>query len=54
MHFGVSPLEMILPEPQMEIWHKPKDRVLTESCLQRHRASHVAWVIQENLAAANV
>jgi hypothetical protein len=47
MKFQISPLEMILSEPQMEIWHKTKDRVVEETNLTRHRASYDAWLIQE-------
>ncbi len=47
MDFSVSPLEMILSEPQMEVWYETRDRVLGESQLQRHRASNDAWIIQE-------
>lgn len=45
--FHISPLEMILSEDQMKIWHKTKDRILKESCFKRHRASTDAYVIQE-------
>lgn len=47
MDFYVSPLEAILSEAQMASWHGTKDRVLSESDSQRHRASYDAWVIQE-------
>jgi hypothetical protein len=47
MTFHVSPLEMILSEPQMAIWHKTKDKVIEEMNLTRHRASYDAWLIQE-------
>lgn len=47
MAFEVSPIERILSEKQMNIWHNTKDRVLMESQLTRHRASNDAWVIQE-------
>lgn len=47
MLFRVSPLEMILSESQMQLWHEEKDRVLATLDLSRHRASHDAWVIQE-------
>jgi len=47
MKFEVSPLEMILSESQMEIWHETKDRVIAELGLARHRASYDAWIIQE-------
>lgn len=47
MAFSVSPLEMILTEPQMTHWHETKARVLDEVKQQRHRASFDAWVIQQ-------
>lgn len=47
MHFHVSPLEMILTEHQMSIWHTTKDHISRELALVRHRASHDAWMIQE-------
>lgn len=45
--FTVSSLEMILTEPQMEIWHETKDRVIRELDLKRHRASNDALIIQQ-------
>ncbi len=45
--FYISSLEMILTEPQMEIWHSTKDLVVEEMQLKRHRASYDALVIQE-------
>ncbi len=47
MQFSVSPLEMILSEQQMAVWHETKDRIIAEMNITRHRASHDAWVIQE-------
>ena len=47
MAFSVSPLEMILSEPQMEKWHETKNELLKETTQQRHRASFDAWIIQE-------
>jgi len=47
MKFHLSPLELILTEPQMAIWHKEKHAVETELAATRHRASHDAWIIQE-------
>lgn len=45
--FELSALEMILSEPQMEVWHPTKDALL-ESCRERrHRASFDAWLIQQ-------
>lgn len=45
--FSISPLEMILSEHQMEIWHEVKTRVARELDLTRHRASFDALIIQE-------
>jgi hypothetical protein len=45
--FWLSPLEMILSEPQMGIWHATKDRLLLELGQKRHRASFDAYVVQE-------
>ena len=45
--FSMSPLEMILSERQMAIWHEVKRRVVTELALTRHRASFDALIIQE-------
>lgn len=47
MDFWVSPLELILSEPQMCIWHDTKDEIIKEMDLTRHRASYDAWLIQE-------
>jgi len=45
--FHFSALEMILSEPQMEIWHPTKDDLLRELGQKRHRASFDAYVVQE-------
>lgn len=45
--FFISPLERILSEKQMKIWHKTKDSILRQSDLTRHRASTDAFIIQE-------
>ncbi|MFT4585812.1 MAG: hypothetical protein ACI915_005513 [Gammaproteobacteria bacterium] len=47
MEFRVSPLEMILSEPQMAIWHETKDLISADSDTAGHRASHDAWTVQE-------
>jgi len=47
MDFTISPLEIILTEQQMTLWHQTKDRITLASNLQRHRASNDAWIIQE-------
>ena len=47
MKFAVSPLELILSESQMAIWHETKRIVQEASSLERHRASNDAWVVQQ-------
>ncbi len=45
--FSVSPLERILSEHQMNIWHETKERIIKKLRLTRHRASADAFIIQE-------
>ena len=45
--FTVSPLELILSEPQMAIWSETRDQVISDLDLSRHRASSDAEIIQE-------
>jgi hypothetical protein len=45
--FSISPLEMILSEQQMEVWHEVKKQVIKDLELKRHRASYDALIIQE-------
>ena len=45
--FSISPLEMILSEDQMAVWHATKDKVVSDLALTRHRASFDALIIQE-------
>ncbi|WDP90922.1 MAG: hypothetical protein HUN04_14950 [Desulfobacter sp.] len=45
--FTVSPLERILSEPQMDIWHSTKDKIINALDKSRHRASIDAFIIQE-------
>jgi hypothetical protein len=47
MEFSISPLEMILKEAQMAIWHDIKNDVIQQLQLTRHRASNDAHIIQE-------
>lgn len=47
MMFEVSPLELILREPQMDEWHCVKEQIVDELQLDRHRASNDALIIQE-------
>lgn len=44
--FTLSPLEMILSEPQMAAWADTKRMLLAENCEPRHRASNDALVVQ--------
>lgn len=52
--FRISPLESILTEPQMEIWHTTKERILASTALTRHRASSDAFIIQETFFRTRV
>ncbi len=45
--FGISPLERILSEEQMDIWHATKDHLIQTLNTTRHRASNDAFIIQE-------
>ena len=45
--FGLSPLEMILSEKQIDVWVQTRDAVVKDLGLQRHRASNDSWIIQE-------
>jgi hypothetical protein len=47
MDFYLSPIELILSEPQMEIWHTVKTEMLEQSDKVRHRACSDAWIIQQ-------
>ena len=49
--FSTSALEMILSQPQMEIWHETKDQVTADMALKRHRASNDAFIIQKTWIA---
>ncbi|WP_022666302.1 hypothetical protein [Desulfospira joergensenii] len=45
--FSVSPLERILSEDQMEIWHETQTGIIEKFSLTRHRASTDAFIVQE-------
>ena len=47
MQFTCSPLESILNEQQMTIWHEQKQILSEQSGCQRHRASSDAELIQQ-------
>ncbi|MGJ8682965.1 3'-5' exonuclease [Paraglaciecola sp.] len=51
MQFKLSPLEMILDEDQMAVWHDTKDKVCKKMKIQRHRASSDAALIQSTFVA---
>ena len=46
MTFHVSPLELILNEEQMSLWHKVKQSMMRRDNADRHRASNDAKVVQ--------
>ncbi len=46
-NFFVSPLELILTEAQMDIWHATKEELVSTLDLSRHRASTDAFIVQE-------
>lgn len=45
--FLLSPIEMILKEPQMEIWDETRKKLLQQHSEKRHRASFDAYIIQQ-------
>lgn len=45
--FRLSALEILLKEPQMQIWSEIKSQVINDLSLKRHRASADALIIQE-------
>lgn len=45
--FQVSPIETILSESQMSLWHDTQNALIRENNLERHRASVDAFIIQE-------
>jgi hypothetical protein len=51
MSFRLSPIEMILSEQQMELWHETKNRLMLNLQGQRHRASVDAELIQQTYLA---
>ena len=53
MKFSISPLEMILSEDQMNVWHETKNKIIIQHKIQRHRASNDAWLIQETYRKTN-
>ena len=53
MKFSVSPIEIILSEAQMNVWHKTKEQIIIQQNIQRHRASNDAWIIQETFRQTN-
>ncbi|MEP7702449.1 hypothetical protein [Paraglaciecola sp. 25GB23A] len=53
MAFSISPLEMLLSEMQMNLWHHTKDSLLAKTTQPRHRASHDAALIQNTFILTN-
>jgi hypothetical protein len=51
--FSISPLEMLLSEMQMSLWHHTKDSLLAKATQPRHRASHDAALIQNTFITTN-
>ena len=47
MQFQLSPIEVIMTEPQILLWDETKARLTREANIPRHRASNDAWLIQE-------
>ena len=54
MEFSLSPLEMIMKESQMKIWHDTKEIVMKEMCLQAHRAINDALIIQQTFLKSRI
>jgi len=54
MKFQLSPLEMIMTEPQFAVWDDTKQRLTEEANIPRHRASNDAWLIQETYRATTI
>lgn len=46
MSFHISPLELILSENQMNMWHKVKQGLIQRDDVARHRASNDAKLVQ--------
>jgi hypothetical protein len=53
MAFSISPLEMLLSEMQMSLWHRTKASLLAKTTQPRHRASHDAALIQDTFITTN-
>jgi hypothetical protein len=47
MDFSISPLELILSEKQMQIWHETRAKIQEQRQVARHRACNDAGIIQE-------
>lgn len=47
MMFHVSPLESILSETRMALWHTTRIELMSDSAALRHRASYDAWLVQQ-------
>lgn len=47
MQFQLSPIEVIMTEPQILLWDETKARLTRKANIPRHRASNDAWLVQE-------
>ena len=47
MQFRLSPIEQVMRENQFQYWDDIKLQVIQELGVERHRASHDAWLIQQ-------
>lgn len=47
MQFRLSPIEQVMSENQFYYWDDIKQQVIQELGVERHRASHDAWLIQQ-------
>lgn len=47
LRFHLSPIEQVMNEVQFSFWDDIKQQVILELGVDRHRASHDAWIIQE-------
>ena len=53
MSFRVSPLELILSENQMNLWHRVKHVMMRRNNDERHRASNDAKLVQDTYLKTN-
>ncbi|MCB1756209.1 MAG: hypothetical protein KDJ38_11835 [Gammaproteobacteria bacterium] len=53
MQFTLSPIEAILKEQDLARWDDTKARITLEQTIDRHRASHDAFLIQKTYCAVS-